>query len=105
MSENPDLSKHIPIVDYPYPRQMIENIKKGRPTSFQELIHTGMVVSYLFFNQEDLQNQINTIKGWASNQDAIIGVDFDKEQNRLHGRGGDALDGFLRPSQIQNGEE
>lgn len=83
MSENSDLSKHIPIVDYPYPRQMIENIKKGKPTSFQELIHTGMVVSYLFFNQKDLQNQIDTLKVWASNQDTIIGVDFDKVQKEL----------------------
>ena len=78
-----DLSKSPTIVDYPYPRQMIENIKKGKPADFQELIKTGMVLSYIFFNKESLQNQINTLKIWATNQDVIMGIDFDVQQKEL----------------------
>jgi hypothetical protein len=79
-----DLSTHTPIVDYPYPRQLITNIQKGKPVEFPELINTGMVISYIFFNQKDLQDQINTLKTWAShNQTGIIAVDFDDEQKQL----------------------
>lgn len=78
-----DLSNSPTIVDYPYPRQMIDNIRKGKPADFQELIKTGMVVSYIFFNRESLQNQINALKIWATNQDAIIGIDFDSQQQEL----------------------
>lgn len=84
MDENSnDLPHNKIIIDYPYPRQIIENIRKGKPADFQELIKTGMVISYIFFNEEDLQNQINTLKIWGINQDTVIGVDFDDQQKEL----------------------
>ena len=85
MEENPEgLSKHIPIVDYPYPRQIISNIRNGKPADFHELINTGMIISYFFFNEKDLKNQMDTLAHWASQyQTGIIGVDFDDEQKEL----------------------
>jgi hypothetical protein len=86
MSEkSADLSKMGAILDIPYPRKLYADIQKGKEVNFQELINTGMVISFIIFNEKELESRREQLKLWAEqNKEGIIFVDFDKEQKDLN---------------------
>jgi hypothetical protein len=91
MSEEKDLSNQnvTPVktyMDMPYPRKIWDDIRNGRPVDFQELVKTGMVISYLVFDEKEVLAILDSMKKWATEVNSHLAhfVDFDEEQKALN---------------------
>lgn len=72
-------------MDVPYPRKIWDSIRNGDEVDFQELIKTGMVMSFITPYDDEVNRLQDYIKDWANrNREAYVVVDFESDQKSLN---------------------
>lgn len=72
------------LVDVLYPRKFWDDIRKGNPIDFHELVRTGMALAFVTPFEDEMESIKNSVIAWgARNKNTFLALDMDAEQKLL----------------------
>lgn len=73
------------LIDVPYPRKIWDDIRKGNPVDFHELVRTGMVLAIMTPFEDEMELIKSNFIAWGeNNKNIFLGIDLDAEQKWLN---------------------